>query len=404
MTFSELKDKNRSLAKSILHWMSVAAQALARVDVLEDLLKRKDKYIEDLCEAYRRRGDELQRLRGNEQSLLSAIGDTARERGIKEDLSEQIDKLAKFILAEIPGEPSSSEGAVDTAIRLLRHHVVRRAQRVALMSSDPRWRPSSVRKAMDEINELIKTLPEKTFLRDEPLQLVILRALKRMHRSMELHTSFDTTIGRMLEAEQRFEELRTRYQEAVVEPLNDALVGHAEFNDVEVGVEDRAIACINRLGAENRKLREELGEYQTGYTKLSKEKNKLFEASLTLRHTIDTLEATKNALAQKVLDQAQGRKASNKILAEAMNQLTVDGTENPVFYANRAAQYIINVSDDNRMLRIENNALKSVKGFPHNGTCVLDANWSCFPPQQVHLAFTEGRLTQLSVKPISSQS
>jgi hypothetical protein len=33
---------------------------------------------------------------------------------------EQVDKLAKFILAEVPGEPSRDEGAVDTAIRWIR--------------------------------------------------------------------------------------------------------------------------------------------------------------------------------------------------------------------------------------------------------------------------------------------
>lgn len=32
----------------------------------------------------------------------------------------QIDELAAFILAEVDGEPSRSEGAVDTAIRVLR--------------------------------------------------------------------------------------------------------------------------------------------------------------------------------------------------------------------------------------------------------------------------------------------
>lgn len=36
--------------------------------------------------------------------------------------AEQIEELANFIMAEIPGEPSVSEGAVDTAIRLLRQH------------------------------------------------------------------------------------------------------------------------------------------------------------------------------------------------------------------------------------------------------------------------------------------
>lgn len=32
----------------------------------------------------------------------------------------QIDLLADYIMAEIPGEPSASEGAGDTAIRLLK--------------------------------------------------------------------------------------------------------------------------------------------------------------------------------------------------------------------------------------------------------------------------------------------
>lgn len=36
-------------------------------------------------------------------------------------LAAQIDKLAHFIVDEVPGEPSESEGAVDTAIRLIRH-------------------------------------------------------------------------------------------------------------------------------------------------------------------------------------------------------------------------------------------------------------------------------------------
>jgi hypothetical protein len=32
---------------------------------------------------------------------------------------EQIDKLANFIMAKVPGEPSENEGAVDTAIRIM---------------------------------------------------------------------------------------------------------------------------------------------------------------------------------------------------------------------------------------------------------------------------------------------
>lgn len=39
----------------------------------------------------------------------------------REKAGSQITRLAAFIWNEIPGEPSTSEGAVDTAIRLLRH-------------------------------------------------------------------------------------------------------------------------------------------------------------------------------------------------------------------------------------------------------------------------------------------
>lgn len=34
-------------------------------------------------------------------------------------LQQQIDRLARFIMAKIPGEPSRSEGAVDCAIRIM---------------------------------------------------------------------------------------------------------------------------------------------------------------------------------------------------------------------------------------------------------------------------------------------
>jgi len=37
-----------------------------------------------------------------------------------ESLKSQIDRLAAFIMEEVPGEPSQNEGAVDTAIRVIR--------------------------------------------------------------------------------------------------------------------------------------------------------------------------------------------------------------------------------------------------------------------------------------------
>lgn len=37
-----------------------------------------------------------------------------------ESLGSQVERLARFIMEEIPGEPSQNEGAIDCAIRLLR--------------------------------------------------------------------------------------------------------------------------------------------------------------------------------------------------------------------------------------------------------------------------------------------
>ncbi len=35
----------------------------------------------------------------------------------------QIEQLGNFIMGDVPGEPSQSEGAVETAIRLIKMHV-----------------------------------------------------------------------------------------------------------------------------------------------------------------------------------------------------------------------------------------------------------------------------------------
>ena len=42
-----------------------------------------------------------------------------------ETSEQQVERLSAFILSEVPGEPSQSEGAVDTAMRLLRELVNR---------------------------------------------------------------------------------------------------------------------------------------------------------------------------------------------------------------------------------------------------------------------------------------
>ncbi len=52
---------------------------------------------------------------------LEGLLTEAEGGAVKDPLSDQVDRLAKFIMAEVPGEPSESEGAVDCAIRLLRN-------------------------------------------------------------------------------------------------------------------------------------------------------------------------------------------------------------------------------------------------------------------------------------------
>ena len=49
---------------------------------------------------------------------LAAERDAARSDAARDELKEQIDRLAKFMV-EVPGEPSQNEGAVDCAIRII---------------------------------------------------------------------------------------------------------------------------------------------------------------------------------------------------------------------------------------------------------------------------------------------
>lgn len=52
------------------------------------------------------------------------------------DLDAEIDRLARFIIAEVAGEPSQSEGAVDTAIR-----IIRKQQRMLKLATPPPFPP-----------------------------------------------------------------------------------------------------------------------------------------------------------------------------------------------------------------------------------------------------------------------
>ncbi len=55
--------------------------------------------------------------------------DSLFERGVKiANMRQQIDALAEFIVAEIPGEPSQSQGAVFTAMRIMQEQAARIAE------------------------------------------------------------------------------------------------------------------------------------------------------------------------------------------------------------------------------------------------------------------------------------
>lgn len=402
MTISALKKTCRDLRGQVLRLMEFVARSTAQIEILQDKVNRQAKLLQDTMAQSRQRGDELQRLRRNEEMLQSSIKDTARERGIKEDLAQQINKLAHFIITAIPGEPSKSEGAIDTAIRLLQAHVVNPAVKAAARAKDPNWSRNSVRLAMAGISEILNRLPEKEFLRKEPMQLVVLRALKRMYANAELHKSYDTTVGRLVEAEERLQ--------LVVETLQDALVGHKEFNDHYTTVEFNAARCIKRLALDARcvtrlemekaELKQQLEAFKSANARLRQTASEKTSLAFTTTDRLSVADAKLSALTERVAAEVKGRRDSNAILFEALrpgvDPMLMDSTENPVFYANRAAETIRVIRTDNMSLRKDNELLKKVNGFPHNGTCILEGSGRA-EGFKITLVFCAGHLVDLSV-------
>lgn len=83
------------------------------------------------------------------------------------DLEKQIDALANFIMAEIPGEPSQSQGAVDTAIRVMR---TMQAERDALRAENERLRDEAKNAWCDDTlpcRQLLDTRASIDAARDE---------------------------------------------------------------------------------------------------------------------------------------------------------------------------------------------------------------------------------------------
>ena len=63
--------------------------------------------------------DEAQ-LAAASESDLPLIDRMRKRLTTLERLHDQVEELSRFIMAEVPGEPSQSEGAIETAIRLIR--------------------------------------------------------------------------------------------------------------------------------------------------------------------------------------------------------------------------------------------------------------------------------------------
>ena len=84
-----------------------------------------------------------------------------------ESLKSQVSRLARFIMEEIPGEPSRSEGAVDTAIRImqgLRPAAGSRERIAGLLSTFPPYDKQHPSACLPQADALLAVLPE--LLRD----------------------------------------------------------------------------------------------------------------------------------------------------------------------------------------------------------------------------------------------
>ena len=76
----------------------------------------------------------------------------------RDQLDVQIDRLANFIMQHVPGEPSQSQGAVDTAIRLLgratRLAALEAAARALIEMTGPHPDEFTIQLWLDEVHAL----------------------------------------------------------------------------------------------------------------------------------------------------------------------------------------------------------------------------------------------------------
>lgn len=76
---------------------------------------------------------------------------------MSEPLEDQVKRLAEFIAQNVPGEPSQSQGAVDTAIRILAKHYPQQpdeAERIAAAVAEATENPGRTVPVADPANEV----------------------------------------------------------------------------------------------------------------------------------------------------------------------------------------------------------------------------------------------------------
>jgi hypothetical protein len=109
--------------------------------------------------------------RGDEQGFdrISEFAEFRAERvaltAERDHLDGEIKRLADFIMAEVPGEPSQSQGAVDTAIRLIRTLAEQSA------AANPYWRIRSDRHEAERDTLAAQLARAETVVRAEALKI-----------------------------------------------------------------------------------------------------------------------------------------------------------------------------------------------------------------------------------------
>jgi hypothetical protein len=111
-----------------------------------------------------------------------------------------------------------------------------------------RWPLRRDAEAGDELRKIMADMPEKRYFGVETVLQIALRAVKRLHTTIEIAKPF------LAEDRERMTALKDREQ-AMLEVLSDSLVGQPEFNFTDRPVYDNAASCIERLLAENGELR-----------------------------------------------------------------------------------------------------------------------------------------------------